>query len=167
MELPGFMLVELAASDIFLVGLHHAGEKRLLVAARLLDPLEHVPGRLLRSIQLLGKLQRGDALARHADLVHHEEPLPNRYSRRFHDGAHLAGELLEAVLAVVVALAGLVPIRVHTPAFGQNRPFGQRRDSKNRTALSSLPIQLRNSSSPIVVLFVTASHPRRIHVCFR
>ena len=81
MELPGFVLVELAASDILLVGLHHAGEKRLLVAARLLDPLEHVPGRLLRPIQLLGELQRGDALARHADLVHHEQPLPNGYSR--------------------------------------------------------------------------------------
>ena len=70
------MLVELAASDLLLVGLHHAGEKRLLVAARLLDPLEHVPIRLLRSIQLLGELQRGDALARHADLVHHEQATP-------------------------------------------------------------------------------------------
>ena len=117
MALPGFVLVELAASDIFLVVLHYAREKRLLVAARLLDPLEHVPGRLLRPVQLLGELQRGDALARHADLVHHEQPLPNGYLRRFHDRAHLARELLAAILAVVVALAGVVPIGVRTPAF--------------------------------------------------
>ncbi len=38
---------------------------------------------------------------------------------------------------------------------------------RNRTALFSLPIQFRKSSSPIVVLFVTASYPRRVPVCFR
>ena len=166
MELLGFVLVEFAASDIFLVGLHHAGEKRLLGAARLLDPLEHVPGRLLRPIQLLGELQRGDALARHADLVHHEQPLPNGYSRRFHDGAHLAGELLAAVLAVVVALAGFVPIGVHTPAFGAEsavRP-ATRLEEPNGLVLVANPAQEVQLPQRRVVRHGQSS--RRIPVCF-
>ena len=117
LQLLGLVLVGLLASEVLLVGLHHAREERLLVAARLLDAMEHVPGRLLRPVQLLRELQRGDALARDADLVHDPQPLPNRYPGRLHDGAHLARELLATVLAVVVVLARRVGVGVQAPAF--------------------------------------------------
>ena len=99
------MLVGFLASHVLLVGLDHSRKKGLLVAAGLLDAMEHVPGRLLRPIQLLGELERGYALARHADLVHDPQPLSNGNLGRFHDGAHFAGELLATVLAVVVVFA--------------------------------------------------------------
>ena len=116
-ELLGRVLFGFLAPHALLVGLDHSRKKELLVAAGLLDAMEHVPGRLLRPIQLLGELQRGNALARHADLVHDPQPLPNGNLGRFHDGAHLAGELLATVLAVVVVFARPMGVGVHAPAF--------------------------------------------------
>ena len=146
---PGFALVGFLASDVLLVGLHNPRQKRLLVATRLLDALEHVPGRLLWPIQLLGELQRGYALARHADLVHDPQPFPNGYSRRFHDRAHLAGELLSTILAVVVALAGRVRIGVQASAFGTKSTVRPASRLEELDGFFLVPDPVKNSSSPI------------------
>ena len=89
-QLLGFVLVAFLSADELLIRLDDARQKPVLVTAGLLDPLQHVPGRLLRPIQFLRQLQRTDALSRDADLVHHPEPFDHRDPRGLHDGSDSA-----------------------------------------------------------------------------
>lgn len=70
LQFLGLVLVRLSSANILLIGLDDSRQRLVLVSTGFLDALEHVPGRLLRSVQFLCKLQRRYALARHASLVH-------------------------------------------------------------------------------------------------
>ena len=106
------VFVALFAADESLINLHGAAQLGEVVFARLAEPAENEPSRLLRDANLLGKLHAADALAGGDDEVHRIEPFVQRHVRPLEDGSGADREVeLAWVTAVIAALARRDPIK--------------------------------------------------------
>ena len=99
------------------------------VAARLAEPTEHEPCRLLCDADFLGELHATDTLARGHQEVHRIDPLVQRDMRPFEDRS---GADREVFLALVAAVEPAFASRDPLPESAERAegPFGQRRLSR-------------------------------------
>ena len=105
-ELLVLVFIALLAADEAFVDLDHAAQLVELPAARLTEPMEHKPCRLLGNADLFRQLHRRDSLSRRDQQVHRVEPFVERNVRPLENGSRADGEIeVTGVAAVEAALA--------------------------------------------------------------
>ena len=106
-QLVGFVLISLQAADESLVNLHDTAQLIGVLAARLTEPLQHEPSRLLGNTNLFGELERTDSLAGGDYQIHRVNPLVQRDVRTLEDRSCANGEVQLTRIATVVAVLAL------------------------------------------------------------
>src|SRR3954469_8697455 len=97
------VLIGLDAANVGFVNLDDAGQLVEFGTARLAQPVQQKPCRLLRDADLFRQLQAADPLPGRDEQVHRIDPLVQRDMRPLHDGAGANREVLLALTAAVIA----------------------------------------------------------------
>src|SRR3990172_2726351 len=113
------VLVRLLAAKIGFVNFNDALQLGQIIAARLTQAMQDEPRGFLGDADLLGQLQRGNALTARYKQVHGINPLLQRNMRPLENSAGANGEILAAGIATVIAI---LSIR-HTFATGADWAF--------------------------------------------